>query len=63
MAWRRLAAGALVAFGLAWVARPGGTVDGPILLILTADHGIHLGDLISPASVLAGVVVLVWGGR
>ena len=49
----------LAAVAVAWMLRPEGFFDGPVLARLTETHGVHLGDLLS---VVLGAAALVLVG-
>jgi hypothetical protein len=40
-----------------------GPIEGPVLLVLTPDHGVRLADLASVAAVIVATAVLVVGRR
>ena len=54
---RRWLAVGLVAAAGAWVL-VNGPVDGPVLLVLTPSHGIHVADL--PSMVAVAIAALLW---
>jgi hypothetical protein len=59
---RRAAAVLLLPVSAAWVLF-NGAIEGPILLILSTDHGITVSDLLAVVGALVAGVVLLRGDR
>jgi hypothetical protein len=59
---RRAAAALLLPASAAWVLF-NGTIEGPILLTLSTDHGLTVSDLLAVVGVLVAAAVLLRGDR
>ena len=53
---RSRAAAVLAVAAVGWMLRPGGFVDGPVLVTLTKRHGVHVGDLLAVFLALGAAV-------
>jgi hypothetical protein len=59
---RHAAAVLLLPVSAAWVLF-NGPIEGPVLLVLSTNHGLTVSDLLAAVGVLVAAVVLLRGGR